>query len=1068
MNSAVAASRSATEVIDSPRLLIRASAGTGKTFQLSSRYIALLRQAPPEKILSSTFTRKAAGEILERILLRLARATASARSLQELGTSIGVPGLSREECLQMLAQLTRQLHRVRISTLDAFFAQLAGSHALELGFPSGWRILDPVEVQQLRAQALEQMLHEGDQQELVQLMHMLDKGDSSRSVSGLMRQTIDDMYYVFVDSTEAAWDRFPEHHFLSEEAREELLQGMAQLQLDQKRMQTALVKDCLAIREERWSDFLQKGLLPKIRSSERTYYNKPIPEVVCEYYLQLSEHCLAVTAASWKQQTRAAWRLLNDFHTVFERLKQSAGGLEFGDVTRRLSLGQNPESRRDITFRMDGAIEHLLLDEFQDTSRPQWEVIRGFAEEACRRPQHSFFCVGDIKQAIYGWRGGEAAIFDAIEKQLPGLESQPLNLSYRSSPIVIDAVNQAMTRLHQHDNLDDHAVLLHQWGRNFPHHETSRKELSGYVCLRTGPEAPETEDGAPSSREQKNEFWKFSADYVADLARRSPYATIGVLTRGNAAVGRMIFELNRLGIDASEEGGNPLTDSAGVQLLLSLMKFVDHPGDTISAFHVARSPLGNVLGFHDHADSQNVIEFTRRFRERLSQHGYGRVIHDLARQLAPVCNRREYRRLLQLAGLADRFDTLFSTLRPTEFVRYAEVQRCEDPSNARVRVMTIHQSKGLEFDIVVLPELGSPLMLPPRYVTQTSSPGGPPELVALYRSEEHFNSLGGDLLAARMQTRDRMLQEAMCLLYVAMTRAARALHMLVSPKVTAHHPKTFAGLLRAALAPGVPLEPMKLLWEHGDPHWDAAAQAHPQQKRPATPAADEKSLPAVTLRFASPTTKRHLKRTTPTQQKTGQRISFSIGTAQSGLSGAERGSLFHRWLQDIIWIDAQTPDVGQLQRVVRMAGLPDQELDSQLEQFQHCLQQPALKQLLRPQGYAERLTSLARLRGRSPEDVTIDVLNEFPFILSLPTGELMQGNMDRFVIFKIDGHPVGAEVVDFKTDQAATPADQSRLVEFYRGQLKAYQQAAAQLLGIDSGEITLRLAFVSHGIVVEL
>src|SRR5690606_30388043 len=124
--------------------------------------------------------------------------------------------------------------------LDSFFAQLAGSHALELGFPSGWRILDPVEVQDLRAQALEQMLRDGDQQELVQLMHMLDKGESSRSVSGLMRRTVDDLYYVFVDSAEAAWDRFPEHAFLQEERRIELVEQISKFPLDKKSLQNAV------------------------------------------------------------------------------------------------------------------------------------------------------------------------------------------------------------------------------------------------------------------------------------------------------------------------------------------------------------------------------------------------------------------------------------------------------------------------------------------------------------------------------------------------------------------------------------------------------------------------------------------------------------------------------------------------------------------------------------------------------------------------------------------------------------------------------------------------------------
>jgi len=1054
------AAESASLVLKDPRLLIRASAGTGKTFQLSSRYLALLRQTSPERILSSTFTRKAAGEILERILLRLARATASAKSLRELGESIHFPDLSRQECLDMLVTFTRQLHRVRICTLDSFFSQLAGSHALELGFPSGWRILDPVEVGQIRSQALEQMLRDGDQQELVQLMHMLDKGDSSRSVSGLMHRTIDDLYQVFVESSPSAWDRFPDHAFLSGEHRDELLEAMARIPVPQARMQTAVEKDSAAIRTERWDDFLKKGLLPKIRSGDPTYYRAPIPPELCAIYLQLGEHCLAVTAASWKQQTQAAWRLLDEFQSILERLKQTAGGLEFGDVTRRLTSDQSARQLQDMAFRMDGAIEHLLLDEFQDTSRPQWEVIRRFAEEACRNPQRSFFCVGDVKQAIYGWRGGEAAIFDTIERQLPDLATQPLNLSYRSSAVVIEAVNEIMTRLSQHDNLEDHADLLHQWCKNFPRHETSRKDLTGYVCLRTGPEIPETDDNPVSSREQRDEFWKFSAEYVADLARKSPQATLGVLMRGNAAVGRMIFELSRMGIEASEEGGTPLTDAAGVQLVLSLMTLADHPGDTIAAFHVIHSPLGAALGI-DTEQPQEMTRFARGLRARLLQQGYGGVIHDLALQLAGVCHRREYRRLLQLATLGDRYDSLFSSLRPSEFVRYVESQRCEEPSNSNIRVMTVHQSKGLEFDIVVLPDLESPLMLPPRYVTRSEVPGAAPDLVALYRSEEYFQSLGGDLLQARQQTRDRMMQEALCLLYVALTRAARCLHLLIPPTVRARHPKSFAGLLRAALAFDRPFQPMQLLWEHGDPEWDAGT-------RETAPCAPPSPAPAPPLAFA-PSRRRLIRSaSTPSQQNRGARVKLADQLKGSGFSGADRGTLFHRWLQEIHWLNEQSLPEQRFRHLASLSGLSEKEAVQHFRQFRKLIQQADVSNRLQRDGYAERLAELRQEISAGNDEITLEVRTEFPFIVTTPAGETVSGQIDRLVLMGHRGQPVAAEIVDYKTDNAATPADLGRLRELYQAQLAAYRTAISSLWGLDADRVKSTLIFLMTGHVVEI
>ncbi len=123
-------------------VLISASAGTGKTFQLSNRYIGLLHSGVmPDQILATTFTRKAAGEILDRVIVRLAEAALDSRKRQELAKWLQVAALPSTRCHEMLRQMLRQLHRLRVSTLDAFFAQLAGSFSLELGLPPGGGLL---------------------------------------------------------------------------------------------------------------------------------------------------------------------------------------------------------------------------------------------------------------------------------------------------------------------------------------------------------------------------------------------------------------------------------------------------------------------------------------------------------------------------------------------------------------------------------------------------------------------------------------------------------------------------------------------------------------------------------------------------------------------------------------------------------------------------------------------------------------------------------------------------------------------------------------------------------------
>ncbi|MEC8240703.1 MAG: UvrD-helicase domain-containing protein, partial [Planctomycetota bacterium] len=125
-----------------PNTIIRASAGTGKTFQLSNRYLKLLVDGVnPESILASTFTRKASGEILDRIIQRLARAANSSTESQSLAGELGLETLPQSQARPLLVRLLHRLHLLQISTLDSHFSKLARRHCLELGLSPQWSIV---------------------------------------------------------------------------------------------------------------------------------------------------------------------------------------------------------------------------------------------------------------------------------------------------------------------------------------------------------------------------------------------------------------------------------------------------------------------------------------------------------------------------------------------------------------------------------------------------------------------------------------------------------------------------------------------------------------------------------------------------------------------------------------------------------------------------------------------------------------------------------------------------------------------------------------------------------------
>ena len=180
-----------------------------------------------------------------------------------------------------------------------------------------------------------------------------------------------------------------------------------------------------------------------------------------------------------------------------------------------------------LAFRLDSPIDHLLLDEFQDTAPLQWRVLRPLAERVTAGDAaSSFFCVGDVKQAIYGWRGGVAEIFDAIDEQLPGLQTLGLNTSYRSAPPVIETVNRVFAGMTAHPNLGARRPRCAAGARG-----SSRThgpaQLPGYAELVTAPARPAATRGKRCWRSPPNR---------SRTVRQTPGFSVGVLVRTNDTV----------------------------------------------------------------------------------------------------------------------------------------------------------------------------------------------------------------------------------------------------------------------------------------------------------------------------------------------------------------------------------------------------------------------------------------------------------------------------------------------------------------------------------------------------
>jgi ATP-dependent exoDNAse (exonuclease V) beta subunit len=907
-------------------------------------------------------------------------------------------------------------------------------------------MLDETEDDQLRNRAIETVLRQGDRQDLVRLIHLLARGQSGRRITGLIRDCVDQFYSVFLETGPQAWGPIERRGLLGREQLDAAIAALRAVPLPADRHWSNAHEAALAaICENDWIEFVSKGIAAKVLGGETEFQRKPIEPQVAAAYRPLIEHAAALECRILSDQLAATYDLLSRFHAAYTRLKRGAGGLTFDDITLRLADEIAGRHADGLAFRLDARLDHLLLDEFQDTSLHQWRVLEPLAKAVVDGDQSSFFCVGDVKQAIYGWRGGVAEIFNTVRNRLSGLGEQSLNESFRSSQPVIAAVNRVFSPQNTYPMLEDDGPVIMEWLSGFPEHSTHRVDLPGYVCLRT--------TGDPDPNEQPDDaVLRHAAGYVAHLLETVPEPlTIGILVRTNDAVAHVIASLRERGVVASDEGGNRLDDSAAVQLVLSAMRLADHPGDGIARFHVANSPLGPALELSADSDDDQADDVARALRRRLLEDGYGAVLDDWLRILAPSCDARELNRLRQLVVLGDEYQSI-ATLRPADFVGYVSAQRVEDPRAARVRVMTVHKAKGLEFDVVVLPHLDTDLVRWPPFVTRRDDAGSAPTRVCHYRNQAIQQLLPSELQTAFRQTQARQLREAMCLLYVAITRAVHALHMLVAPNPKRQ--KTYATIVRSALAPGQPTSAGSLLYETGDVDWTRrlpAAASHATDAR----GASGRSTGALRLAPMPDGRRRSREFLAPSHHRPHRALRISDVIRATDSRNLERGSLLHGWFEHVGWLDEGVPDDAHLLRIARRLGLHGRFVADCLAEFQALLQQSVIRNLLSRGSYLRDAASQFA-PGVLDTSCACQVVAERRFDLPMDGG-LMSGSIDRLVLFERGAKPVAADILDFKSDALRSDAGAQGLVERYRDQLAAYAQAVSAMYSLPRAHVLTRL-----------
>ena len=265
--------------------------------------------------------------------------------------------------------------------------------------------------------------------------------------------------------------------------------------------------------------------------------------------------------------------MLREYDDRYDGLIRRQGLLTFADLPVLLApeggrpvLGGVGPDRLSLEYRLDGAFDHWLLDEFQDTSAAQWRVVENLVDEAVQDPDRSFFCVGDVKQSIYGWRGGDPRLFGRVEEHYrhgAGREFtvQSMDVSWRSAPAVLELVNAVFEQPDLLREFDP--VAAERWADVWNEHQAAEPhaDLAGHMMHLTVDHA--------------DDRYAVLAGLLRELRPTQRGMRCAVLVQTNKEAGRVVEYLREHVGDlpvAGESATRPATDNALGAAMMSLFK----------------------------------------------------------------------------------------------------------------------------------------------------------------------------------------------------------------------------------------------------------------------------------------------------------------------------------------------------------------------------------------------------------------------------------------------------------------------------------------------------------------
>jgi ATP-dependent helicase/nuclease subunit A len=1110
-------------VVPRDNIWLSASAGTGKTQVLTARVIRLLLEndVEPENLLCITFTKAGASEMADRINQLLATwvqmdGAALGEDLKAIGADYSPD--ARKKARQLFAKvLDAPGGGLQILTIHSFCQSLLGSFPQEAGLVPGFKPVEGREQRELLDAALANLVLDAEARDDLKIIANLQELSLNMGEDGALRflhrtaAAPDVMASIPDDAGAVVWARRLADVSFSGSVEEMLEAAFADEHIPRAKLQciidanlvwgknkadsrggkrAAVLQNWLSCSPaERAASFAELHGCWSTKDGEMQNSSKNFTPISDDYAAQALEMFVwtnellgEVARAQYADRLARALLVGKEFAAQYSKAKHALGAVDFDDMIRRTAaLLQHGQMADWVRFKLDRQIDHILVDEAQDTNAAQWDIISALSDDFYSgmgvKPDRirTLFSVGDFKQAIYGFQGTAPERYEAagvsfserIGKSGSALNWLTLSQSFRSTPPILDFVNAVIEEAGPESFGIKGAVAAHYGDK--PH--IGMVELLEPISAK-----PNEQDDSVSDEEEdwfsdeKRALAERLADHVKALIDAKPWLVskgrplepgdiMFLLRRRGDMASMLVAQLHERNVPVAGIDRLRLLQPLVVQDLLAAIKFVLQPNDDFSLACLLVSPIigwsqetllqygyvGDRKGslWQHIRDRPELEQQIAPLRDMLAMADFTTVYHFLEQILSgPIAARRKFTARLGNEVLVPIEEMLNSALQFEQqhsgglqkFIAWfdrgdAEIKREGDSSSSKeVRIMTVHGAKGLQAPVVILADVTSdPTKKPDQSVELLMDEGHRTPLLPIRKAEQ-----SGRLLDIIDMQKTRELQEHKRLLYVAITRAEERLIMAgslgISRKGEPPVESWYALLQRGMAALGCD-------WED-DPRWGRVMRHVGRQGSSLAP--PEGSINAAALTEPLVVAPHWLFAPAPAEQRPPRPLvpsrldddDYGDAPANSAMrKAAARGKLIHALLE-------RMTDKVSLQKAEQYlaAQMPDNDIDqaSLIAEVRVILESPQWAPFFGPSARAE--VPLVAVVGET----------------------VINGRIDRLLV-----EPGLVRAIDFKTGRQV-PQDEHGVPVPHLRQMAHYRAALQTIFPASRIEVSLLFTHAPH------